>query len=124
MGGLEKAPETMMIGWGEGLDQAARYLNAKPNVQDLKIRSWYPIGPFSFFFNGRTIIEDFAPYPDELKKSDYYVLYAHQWQRQLPSKEFVDYFDRQTPEHVIYLNGLDYARLYRWDEMQPNLGPE
>ena len=31
MGGAAKAPDIMMIGWGEGLDQAARYLNAKPD---------------------------------------------------------------------------------------------
>ncbi len=35
LGGSRKAPEVMQIGWGEGIDQAARYLNAKPNAKQL-----------------------------------------------------------------------------------------
>ena len=32
LGGTAKAPETMMVGWGEGLDQVAAYLNEKPDA--------------------------------------------------------------------------------------------
>ena len=113
MGGNSKAPDVMMIGWGEGLDQAARYLNAKPGVKKMKVQSWYDRDPFSYIFEGRTINQDFPANPTELRKADYYVLYFHQWQRELPSEEFIRYFDTLQPEHIVRIDGLEYARVYR-----------
>src|SRR5690606_33509450 len=55
MGGSARAPEEMMIGWGEGADQAGRYLDAKPDAADLVAASGYTNGPFSYFFRGRTL---------------------------------------------------------------------
>ena len=37
LGGGRKAPQVMQIGWGEGLDQAAMYLNQKYQAKKLKI---------------------------------------------------------------------------------------
>jgi hypothetical protein len=118
MGGSRKAPEVMMIGYGEGLDQAARYLNAKPDAAELRVLSWYPDGPFSYIFNGRTLYQGFASNPENLINADYYVLYYHQWQRQLPSKELIQYFDHLVPEHIVYIDGLEYVRLYHRDTLQ------
>ncbi len=112
-GGNVHAPEVMMIGWGEGLDQAARYLNANPEAAKLRVISWYPEGPFSYFFKGTTLQHDLPANPADLPKADYIVLYYHQWQRHLPSQEFLAYFDAQTPEKIISLNGMEYARIYR-----------
>ena len=44
----------MFIGWGEGLDEAARYLNETVDTDTAKVSSWYPHGPFSYFYNGVT----------------------------------------------------------------------
>jgi len=112
-GGSARAPQVMMIGWGEGLDQAARYLNEKPDAKRLKVISWYADGPFSFLFNGETVRKDLPLNPEDLPPADYLVIYSHQWQRQLPSREFLDYFASQQPEKVIELDGLEYARIYR-----------
>jgi hypothetical protein len=112
-GGNRRAPEVMMIGWGEGLDQAARYLNALPNADKFNVASWYPDGPFSYVFQGKTQQQDLPANPQDLPRLDYIVLYAHQWQRQLPSQEFLEYFATQTPEKIITLDGLEYARIYR-----------
>jgi hypothetical protein len=114
MGGGEKAPEVMMIGWGEGLDQAARKLNSLLESQDLKVLSYYPDGCFSYFFEGETIHS--APEWDETKQrlasADYAVLYIHQWQRQLPFSEMLDFFAELTPVEVITINGIEYAQIY------------
>jgi hypothetical protein len=112
VGGSTKAPQVMMIGWGEGLDQAARYLNTKPDFDKLRVASWYSDGPFSYFFEGTTIQQDFPADPAEMVKADYIVLYIHQWQRQLPSQEFLNFFEAMTPEKVIDIDGLEYARIY------------
>jgi 4-amino-4-deoxy-L-arabinose transferase-like glycosyltransferase len=39
LGGAKNAPEVMMIGWGEGLDQAGRILNTLPGKG--RVVSWY-----------------------------------------------------------------------------------
>ena len=115
MGGGEKAPLVMMIGWGEGLDQAARYLNARPGAEELRVMSWYPDGSFSYIFNGETVsaAAEWQQTRDLVFGSDYVVLYIHQWQRQLPFSEMLAYFQVRTPEHVIRINGIEYAQIYR-----------
>jgi hypothetical protein len=117
LGGIQKADSVMQIGWGEGLDQAARYLNQKPNARDLHVSSWYAAGSFSYFFTGHV-----RPigYQNEMPEraweqfitSDYVVIYTHQWQRQVP-KPILDYVSGLEIEHSIYLNGFEYARIYR-----------
>jgi hypothetical protein len=52
MGGAARAPQVMMIGWGEGADEAGRYLDAKPNASELRVASGYTNGPLSYFFRG------------------------------------------------------------------------
>jgi hypothetical protein len=113
LGGSERAPEVMMIGWGEGLDQAARYLNQSTEAGKLRVMSWYYDGPFSYFFNGTTLLEEFPAIPADLPKVDYIVIYFHQLQRQLPSEEFLAFIDQQTLEHVIRIGNIPYAYIYR-----------
>jgi len=106
MGGAKRAPEVMFIGWGEGLDQAARYLNETVDTATAKVSSWYPRGPFSFFYNGVT---------DSNRgtwNADYSVIYAHQWQRELPSRRMMHYFSQLTPEKTFTLDDIEYVRVY------------
>jgi hypothetical protein len=123
MGGSAQAPRVMMIGWGEGIDQAARYLNGKPDAEQMRVTSWYPDGSFSYFFKGETL--GVAPEWEQTEPivfgSDYVVTYIHQWQRGLPFPEMLAYFSKQTPEKVISLNGLEYAQIYN---MRTLPGPE
>ncbi|HXF63495.1 MAG TPA: hypothetical protein VNK95_17835, partial [Caldilineaceae bacterium] len=113
MGGSARAPEVMMIGLGEGLDEAARYLNAKPNAAELAVASWYRGGSFNYLFAGQDLdIEEFY-------RADYAVLYAHQWQRRVPNDRLLDYFRGLTPEHIVTLHGIDYAWVYNLAEAPP-----
>jgi hypothetical protein len=106
LGGAAKAPDVMFIGWGEGLDEAARYLNTHTDPTQTSVASWYERGPFSFFYNG---VSDSNRY---IWETDYAVVYNHQWQRELPSRRQLAYFDQLTPEKSVWLNGLEYVRLY------------
>jgi hypothetical protein len=117
MGGSRKAPQVMLVGWGEGLDQAARYLNQKPNVKQLKVISWYATGPFSYYFEGqdRSLWYDPGATPEEWERfisSDYAVIYIGQWQRQVPGP-VLEYVAKLEPEHSIWIDGLEYARIYK-----------
>lgn len=114
MGGSTKAHEVMAIGWGEGLDQAARYLNEKPDARELQVATWY-LPSFSYFFLGKS--RDIPSHVSDellldLLDSDYAVVYIHQWQRQIP-EPLLDLLARKMPEHSIWINGLEYVRIYK-----------
>ncbi len=119
MGGPSQAPEQMMIGWGEGLDEAARYLNSKPNLDSLEVISWYNQGSFSYFFDGESqhIPINQEPSPErlsEILQMDYAVIYIHQWQRRAP-ENLLEILSAREPEHSIWINGLEYVRIYKLD---------
>ena len=119
VGGSRLAPQVMQIGWGEGLDQAAQYLNKKPGARNLKAISFLTSGCFSYYFEGR---EREMPYmtdriedDDDWQKfidSDYAVIYISQWQRNI-SPPILEYVARLNPEHTVWINGLEYARIYK-----------
>jgi hypothetical protein len=116
-GGSRKAPQVMQIGWGEGLDQAALYLNSKPNAKQIRVSTFYPTGCFSYFFDGKDHLIEYTPDItseawERFTGADYAVIYISQWQRQLP-KPVLDYVTQLTPEHTIWINGLEYARIYK-----------
>ncbi|MCX6048417.1 MAG: hypothetical protein NT075_25215, partial [Chloroflexi bacterium] len=122
VGGGPKAPSVMMIGWGEGIDDAAYYLNTKPNAANLRVAAWYAQGGFSYFFAGEQVENlDYTTPPDISKwlATDYFVTYVHQWQRQLPEARLLDHFSRYQPEKVITLNGIEYARIYNGHAVPP-----
>ncbi len=111
-GGGSQAVKTLMVGWGEGLDEAARYLNRKEYAQNLRIATWYN--------------QQFAPFTvghsaslDSWFSADYAVLYSSQIQRGLPEPKMLDYFRSLQPEHVVRLKGIDYAWIYRVPEHVP-----
>jgi hypothetical protein len=122
LGGSRQAQQVMMIGWGEGLDEAARYLNARPGAEQLRVMTHYPEGPFSYVFAGQALdlpntwqdLQD-----EELDGVDYLVLYIHQWQRQRPDPDLLAFFARQTPEYVVRIDGFDYAQVYNLQESSP-----
>jgi hypothetical protein len=106
MGGAARAPQVMMIGWGEGADEAGRYLDAKADAANLRVASGYTNGPLSYFFRGQTLPLTFW------YDADYATVFVQDWQRQLPSRKAAAYFQQLTPEKTIVLDGIDYARIY------------
>jgi len=112
LGGSAKAGEVMMIGWGEGLDLAADYLNELPSAEKLRVVSWYGNGSLSYNFKGQTINMEVDMTLDFLQKADYVVIYVNQIPRQLPSPELLSYFERLEPVHIVTIGDLEYARIY------------
>jgi len=117
LGGARRAVEVMQIGWGEGLDQAADYINAKPDSNRIRVMAWYGGAPFSYFSASRVTAldldrrwtsDDWA----EFNKSDYVVVYIHQWQRDIPA-EVLDRLKDSRPEYSVWIDGLEYVRIYK-----------
>jgi 4-amino-4-deoxy-L-arabinose transferase-like glycosyltransferase len=115
MGGPKRAPQWMQIGWGEGLDLAAEYLNQKPDAQRLVVYSWYGGGGFSYYFHGKTryipAVRQTKKMNENLRKANYIVLYVNQIQRNL-GQFTLEYVENKTPEAKIYINGIEYVRIY------------
>jgi hypothetical protein len=108
LGGPVRAAETTLMGWGEGMEQVAAYLNSKPNADQLYVAST-PSQTLLPYFRGRG--ENF--YTNDIAfRADYVVLYLAQMQRLAPSPEIVAYFKAQTPEKVITIQGVTYAEIY------------
>ena len=53
MGGGKRAPEAMFIGWGQGLDQAARYLNETVDTDTANDLLVVPTRPLQLLLRGR-----------------------------------------------------------------------
>lgn len=117
LGGAKRAVASVDVGYGEGLDQAARYLEAKPDASDLSVLSWYGTGPFSYYFSGEVqdmLIRSSWGYSNakRLAESDYVVTYVFQWQKGM-TKELIDILNKIEPEHTVILNGAEYAKVYK-----------
>ena len=121
MGGSQKAPEVMMIGWGEGLEQAADYLNQKTDPAGQVIFTWYP--QIMDYLARGTVYKLPISYPidDEyladMLAADYAVTYIHQWQRR-SSARLLDYLEDKPVEHSIWINGIEYVRIYNMKAIQ------
>ncbi len=115
-GGGPTAARLIQVGWGEGLNEAAAYLNTLPDIESTKATSWYST-TFEPYFRGQAIykIED-----EKISRSakpglaaDYVVFYLNQVQRQLPSEGALQYFQAGSPVYTVTLNGIDYAWIYQ-----------
>ena len=106
LGGLSKAVQTLPVGWGEGMDLAARYLNQKEDSPSLRVATG-GIPGFAPLFKGQT--EGLMEH--NLATADYAVLYISDVQQDSPVRAAL--YERQQPEHVVNIHGVDYAWIYR-----------
>jgi len=138
-GGIQRAPGRILVGWGEGLDRAAAWLNALPDAEGLQVATRYR-SAFGPLFRGQAL---------EMNKIDpatvdYYLFYQNQLQRDLDPELLARYrpgpyapgatgYARghpasavarlpgpaPSPAHVVRLGGIDYAWLYESDTWRP-----
>jgi len=118
-GGGYQAPRFLLVGRGEGLDQVAEYLNARP--AEVRAASGYSgqLKPFCkgqvWGLNEHNLLTVLYKY-----EASYVVLYISQAQRNMPSPAVVRYFRSLEPEHVVRIHGVEYARIYRMPETLPD----
>jgi hypothetical protein len=112
----------MMVGWGEGLDQAAHFLNNQSNSDPPQVMLGFWSGTFSYFYDGRIRWSDFSPGEatiQDWKDSDYCIIYINQIQRGRLSHELVDYLMKKEPALVVRLQELDYVYVYDLKHIPP-----
>jgi hypothetical protein len=117
LGSGEKAAEVMMVGYGEGLDQAAAYMLQIPNNRNLEIYSWYS-GVFGFHYDRQ--INDlpwYGEFSEKVYNADYWILYRSQVQRGM-SAPAIEFVEGHQPEHTVVINGIEYAWVYNLAEIR------
>jgi hypothetical protein len=113
LGGGPAAQRTVMVGNGEGLDQVASWLNDRPGAADHWIVS------HSFDILQPLIVAYGEPLRDRVPtNADYVVLYRFQTQVGHSPRVLDEYLYQRTPEHVVWINGVEYARIYRGPNQQ------
>ncbi|RJP55659.1 MAG: phospholipid carrier-dependent glycosyltransferase [Anaerolineaceae bacterium] len=121
------AQSASTLGYGEGLAQAADYLSQKPDAADMRVYAYNGMGTFSFFFSGETLVfkrvylieNDFATITDDLRGSDYLVLYPIVRKAQPETEKILGVLQDVPPEETIYINDLEYIQIYRISDI-PN----
>jgi hypothetical protein len=109
VGGPPRAAQVLMVGNGELLDQAAAWLNTRPDASTAAVASYYPVA-FAPYYRGE-VVDELA-----LARARYVVLYVNQFQRNL---EPAPYFEAQRPVYTARAHGVDYARVYRGPVANP-----
>jgi hypothetical protein len=109
LGGIKNVAQISTIGWGEGLDVAADYLNQHVGQNNL-VSSWYQ-STFAPFYHGPSL--NYSKEKGKVLAGDYAIFYINQIQREYPDTILFEYFEQRfEPETVIELHGLDYAWIY------------
>jgi len=111
LGGGAQAQRTILVGRGEGLEQAARYIQAHAAGPVRRVASWYGT-TVSVLFDSQTDVGDIA-HPQYILSSDYIIFYVNQLQRMLPETGIMRYVRRQAPLTTVRLGGIDYAYVYQ-----------
>lgn len=115
LGGGTVATHLMPIGWGEGLDRAAHYLNQKEDATSLKAAMWDFDVRFASYFKGelQELREECKGGSLPWEDIDYVVLYIGRPGTGAPfGLSTARYFHSLEPEHVVRMKGIDYAWIY------------
>jgi 4-amino-4-deoxy-L-arabinose transferase-like glycosyltransferase len=116
-----RTPADYASGYGEGLDQAAAYLAQKQDSDGLRVFAYSGMGPFSYFFPGRTEVMKKAYFWEPgipsvisgMRWSEYVVVYSVVQENLTECAGFLDALKNVKPEHVVTIHGMEYARIYR-----------
>jgi hypothetical protein len=125
LGGLEQAREVFMVGWGEGLDQVARYLNQHAEPGTDRVYASYS-GAMQFHYAGVVGEVPFgqtipAKMLDRLLEADYLVLYLPHRQRGAVL-DLMAALEEAQPVYVVTIKGVEMAWVYDMRQVRMEAG--
>lgn len=98
------------LGWGEGLEEAARWVSA--NYPTTDVASYYP-RVFQYWYTGHAQVNSTSHISDTA--TNIVVLYRAMFERapDSPESDLIHvYLDQQQPLHTIYINGLPFVWVF------------
>jgi hypothetical protein len=111
LGGAQAGAETFVIGWGEGIEQVADWLNQQPDIEGVRVATTLrkPLQPY--LRDGGQV---FTPAGERLAANvGYVVVYVRHPQRTMLGPPFDQFYPEQTPLHTVTIHGVDYAWIYQ-----------
>jgi hypothetical protein len=107
LGGGAAAQRTLLIGWGEGMDQVGAWLRARPDIGYGPVlsalgRTLQPFVPVDV-----RDVEDYGRLP-----ANYAVVYLESVQRGA-NPEIYRALQGTVPLHRVVIHGIEYARIYQ-----------
>jgi hypothetical protein len=107
LGGGAVAQRTVMVGNGEGLDQAARWLAAQPNAAELRVsaHSWDILAGL-VSSDGEPLREGV---PDD---ADYILTYGRRIQMHRWGPSLERYLAANPPVYTVWINGIEYVHIH------------
>jgi hypothetical protein len=107
-GGSWAAAKLIRVGWGDGMEEAAAWLNAQPNAGQLRVatiieQSFWP------FFDGQIA----PPDTHRTHSADYVLNYHRQIQNGVPFREFWEYYRARPAAFKLRVAGIDYVWLHQ-----------
>ena len=109
LGGSSTAVQTLLVGWGEGLEQVAAYVRAHGGACHEEVLGELPKMRVLDRFNPCMIAAGFEP--EMLEAEGYVIVYISMAQRQ----QFGGYRDaisQVEPVYEVNVHGIEYARVY------------
>lgn len=113
----------------EGLELAAHYLASLPDAENATVFSYYSRGCVSYYYPGPTI--SYRPYYSDgehtedllnnLNASEYLIVYYANQGQLAHHQNFVNAMSKAEPFHVVWLNGYEYVRIYKVDDLGPEI---
>jgi hypothetical protein len=110
LGGARVGANTFTTGWGEGLSEAAGWLNQQPDITGVVTLSTMVNGLQEYMRKGAQVTGQEGPLPP---KAGYVVVYVRNIQWGRPWQPFDDFYGQEVPLHVVKIHGVEYAWIYR-----------
>jgi hypothetical protein len=115
LGGMRTARQVFIVGWGEGLAEAASFLNQQPDATNHHVAAWYGLNVFGPFYHGRSydLYYDLRTAADLYKNDvDFVVTYVNQQQRHLLDPTIQDRLG--APLYVSGPADAPLAQVFSW----------
>jgi hypothetical protein len=110
-GGTRAGAQTFAVGWGEGLEQVADWLNQQPDITSVRTVALRITSLNPYLREGAQA--DF-PKGDQLRDhTGYVVVYLPQVQPGQVDGAFKEFYGRRTPLHIVRIHGVDFAWIYQ-----------
>jgi len=114
LGGPRAAVRTLLVGWGEGFDLIAAYLNSLPGIENRRAIA-RALPSFAPFFLGYAADEnDYDP-----ATTHYAVIYLNEVQRRLSPDLLERFYDGSEPLYTAQIKDIDYAWVYENRSHEP-----
>ncbi|HEU5102332.1 MAG TPA: glycosyltransferase family 39 protein [Roseiflexaceae bacterium] len=110
-GGTCAGTRTFTVGWGEGLEQVADWLNAQPDITSVRTVALRVTSLNRYLRDGAEAV---FPSGDKLRdRTGYVVVYLPQTQAGSVDGVFGQFYGRAPPLHTVRIHGVDFAWIYR-----------